>query len=307
MRVALSRPSSSSTRVVTCISGPNASGKTTLLESIFLLGRGRSFRTPKLESLIRTHCAELRVVGKAVSGHRTITLGVEASRDAMRARVDGRPVTTHADLAIALPVQSIDPEVHRLIDGGPLRAAPLPRLGCVPRGTIVRWELAPIPESAQATERRACEPGRRPLKYGPGIPISSRLASRLPDSGRSMSTCSPTTSRAPVGDFSMRDIALELRGGWSADQSLAEALERLPGCATSNDSRPLSGRIARNSSFDWTARWREAACRAASRNFWPRRCCWRSFNATQTGDRSSRCCLWMIRRQNSMLAISRRC
>jgi recombinational DNA repair ATPase RecF len=68
------------------ISGPNASGKTTLLESIFLLGRGRSFRTPKLESLIRAQCAELRVVGKAVSGQRTLTLGVEATREALRAR-----------------------------------------------------------------------------------------------------------------------------------------------------------------------------------------------------------------------------
>ena len=37
----------------TLISGPNASGKTSLLESIYVLGRGRSFRTRRLDNLIR--------------------------------------------------------------------------------------------------------------------------------------------------------------------------------------------------------------------------------------------------------------
>ena len=37
----------------TLISGPNASGKTSLLEAMYVLGRGRSFRTRRLEHLIR--------------------------------------------------------------------------------------------------------------------------------------------------------------------------------------------------------------------------------------------------------------
>ena len=37
----------------TLISGANASGKTSLLEAIYVLGRGRSFRTRRLEHLIR--------------------------------------------------------------------------------------------------------------------------------------------------------------------------------------------------------------------------------------------------------------
>ena len=35
------------------VSGANASGKTSLLEAIFVLGRGRSFRTARTEILIR--------------------------------------------------------------------------------------------------------------------------------------------------------------------------------------------------------------------------------------------------------------
>ena len=37
----------------TLLSGPNASGKTSLLEAVYVLGRGRSFRTRRLEHLIR--------------------------------------------------------------------------------------------------------------------------------------------------------------------------------------------------------------------------------------------------------------
>src|ERR1700682_1501057 len=38
---------------INLIHGPNASGKTSILEGIYLLGRGRSFRTRNTERLIR--------------------------------------------------------------------------------------------------------------------------------------------------------------------------------------------------------------------------------------------------------------
>ena len=46
------------------ITGDNGSGKTSLLEAIYLLGRGRSFRTRHTEQLIRASARrELRVFG----------------------------------------------------------------------------------------------------------------------------------------------------------------------------------------------------------------------------------------------------
>ncbi|TLY53998.1 MAG: DNA replication and repair protein RecF, partial [Gammaproteobacteria bacterium] len=44
--------------------GGNGSGKTSLLEAIFLLGRGRSFRTRNSERLIRLGKDHLRVTGE---------------------------------------------------------------------------------------------------------------------------------------------------------------------------------------------------------------------------------------------------
>ena len=48
----------------TLISGPNASGKTSLLEAIYVLGRGRSFRTRRLEHLIRRGTERFVVFGE---------------------------------------------------------------------------------------------------------------------------------------------------------------------------------------------------------------------------------------------------
>jgi DNA replication and repair protein RecF len=106
---------------LTLIRGPNASGKTSLLEAIYLLGRGRSFRTRRLEQLIRSGVSALVVFGTVVGGARRIGLGVEVSGSGVRARIDAERVGSLAELATALPVQIIDPEVHRLIEEGPSR------------------------------------------------------------------------------------------------------------------------------------------------------------------------------------------
>lgn len=102
------------------ISGPNGAGKTSILEAIFLLGRGRSFRTRSSEKLIRHGQHALTVFGRT---HDAVprSAGVEVSRERTRARIDGRDAESLLALSSVLPVQSIDPEIHKLIDQGPER------------------------------------------------------------------------------------------------------------------------------------------------------------------------------------------
>src|SRR5947209_9795577 len=102
----------------TLISGPNASGKTSLLEAIYILGRGRSFRTRRLDHLIRSGADRFVIYGEA-GGERITGLGVEGSSLGVRARMGGERAASLAELAGALPMQIIDPEVHRLIEEGP--------------------------------------------------------------------------------------------------------------------------------------------------------------------------------------------
>ena len=105
----------------TLISGPNASGKTSLLEAIYVLGRGRSFRTRRLNHLIRSGSERMVILGEIDIGERRLALGVEGSADGLRARVAGERAGSLAELASVFPVQIIDPEVHRLIEEGPSR------------------------------------------------------------------------------------------------------------------------------------------------------------------------------------------
>jgi DNA replication and repair protein RecF len=76
--------------------GRNAQGKTSLLEGVALLARGRSFRTDEVRALIRDGAAALRAGGTARhEGHAT-RLEVEVSPEGRRLRVDGREVPPRA-------------------------------------------------------------------------------------------------------------------------------------------------------------------------------------------------------------------
>lgn len=103
------------------IAGENGAGKTSLLEAIFLLGRGRSFRTRSSERLIRHGQSALTVYGRT-DENPPRQAGIEVSVEGgTRARVDGQNVASLVELSEVLPVQAIDPEIHKLVDQGPER------------------------------------------------------------------------------------------------------------------------------------------------------------------------------------------
>jgi len=98
--------------------GGNGSGKTSLLEAIFLLGRGRSFRTRNSERLIG-HGKERLVVFGRTAGALEQTLGIQVSRaGGTLARIGGTATGSLAELSQAFAVQVIDPGVHKLVEEG---------------------------------------------------------------------------------------------------------------------------------------------------------------------------------------------
>ncbi len=103
----------------TLISGPNGSGKTSVLEAIYFLGRGRSFRTHRPARLIRNGCDRFIVFGEVDSARGMVSLGIEVTAERLRARIAGRDATSVAELASQFPVQIIDPDIHQLIELGP--------------------------------------------------------------------------------------------------------------------------------------------------------------------------------------------
>jgi DNA replication and repair protein RecF len=77
--------------------GRNAQGKTTLLEAVALLARGRSFRTERVQQLIRREAPFARATGIASGpSRRSATLAVEVRPEGRTLHVDGGQVTPAA-------------------------------------------------------------------------------------------------------------------------------------------------------------------------------------------------------------------
>lgn len=99
--------------------GANASGKSSILEALFILSRSRSFRTHQIKQAIQFNQAQLVVSAlKQQSNGSLSTLGISASYQETLIRIDQEP-KLRADLAYNLPVQLIQPKSYQLLDAGP--------------------------------------------------------------------------------------------------------------------------------------------------------------------------------------------
>jgi len=102
------------------ICGANGSGKTSLLEAIYLLAHGRSFRTGKPHKVIRHEQAQYTLFARVDWSMQQIALGMQRDRQGeWQVRLNGETVQRLADCASLLPVQLVQPESFRLFFGGP--------------------------------------------------------------------------------------------------------------------------------------------------------------------------------------------
>lgn len=101
------------------IVGRNASGKTSLLEAIFLLSRGRSFRTSRLAEVTKLGSSRFQLHGNVTHGSVKFALSLARNSGLLEAKIAGMPAENLGQLAAAFPVQLLDGHTHQLISGGP--------------------------------------------------------------------------------------------------------------------------------------------------------------------------------------------
>lgn len=100
--------------------GINGSGKTSILEAIYYLSMGRSFRTSQSERIIQHHHSEFSIFAQLNHPEQSIPIGLERNIEGGRkVRIDGQAVIRLADLAKKLPTILMSTENHRFFHDGP--------------------------------------------------------------------------------------------------------------------------------------------------------------------------------------------
>lgn len=106
---------------VNVFEGRNGSGKTSLLEMIYLLGTGKSFRTARAADFITTQEQRALVTGtvRETDELRPRVLGIEKSANDTLCRIDGQTVNAASELARHFSVVVLDAQALRIMEDGP--------------------------------------------------------------------------------------------------------------------------------------------------------------------------------------------
>lgn len=103
------------------ICGNNGSGKTSLLEAIYYLGHGKSFRSSVSSRLINHQSEKFSLYTQIVTPlQRQVPIGVERDASTTKYRIDEADSPGLAEIASYLPIRMINSQSHQLLEGGPV-------------------------------------------------------------------------------------------------------------------------------------------------------------------------------------------
>ena len=201
--------------------GRNGAGKTSFLEAIYLLGRGRSFRTRQNRRLIRRGDNGFSVYGEYKNDGRIKRLGVALGGGSLDLRLDGEPAGGVASLTQVLPVHVIEPNIHSLIEAGPRE-----------RRRFLDWGVFHVEPGYLSCWRRyrrilgqrnaALKRGHDSLAWDNGF-IDAAIAV---DHARSNYTRALQNALTGLGEKLLgASVKIEYRSGWARETSLYDALE----------------------------------------------------------------------------------
>lgn len=212
---------------INCIVGDNASGKTSLLETVFILGRGHSFRQSSLRDAIRQTADALTIRSRSSNTtgqqHR---IGAHHNRRGFQIKLDDQAATSRFELVNVTPLQHIDPNVHKLLEQGPQY-----------RRQFLDWGVFHVEHlffPAWRRYRRAMKQRNRALRHQ--LPKHDVVAwdAELVQQGEIVDACRrryigylaallPDSARRLIGE---QDLDIHYSAGWRGNEGLGVALAR---------------------------------------------------------------------------------
>jgi DNA replication and repair protein RecF len=206
--------------------GENASGKTSILESIYYLSHLRSFRTPYLSDLINIKASRLQLIAKAKDhNNNLIPIGITRSKETLEVRANQKPVKRVADITAIFPVLAIHPDSYRLITGSPAERRSYIDWGVfhVEHGFFEAWQRY---KKALSQRNAALRSGQK-ASYCRLWDKELDQAAQMIDKRRQnyLTELQPYLDRLINDFFHEEKVRLDYKRGWKNDQQLRIVLE----------------------------------------------------------------------------------
>ena len=212
--------------VLNFVTGNNGAGKTSILESIVVLSRGRSFRTPQASELVGPAKSSFSVFSEIQQdGGQLDRLGLERSGKHWKARKNGQDLSQISQLTRSLPLVLMEPNSHLLVTGAPDARRRFLDWGVfhVEHEFLSVWRLF----SKTLRQRNAALRQGQIEVIESMDEILSPLGSQLSQLREAYSKSISRETQSIISDLStgLSDITLEYQNGWGSG-SYREALSK---------------------------------------------------------------------------------
>lgn len=203
--------------------GDNGAGKTSVLESLYWLARGKSFRGAPAARCARSAATAWNVSARIRSSDAPADrLNLQFDPGGLVARCN-EATTTLVEQARRLPLQMIEPGLHRVVEDGPAY-----------RRRFLDWGMFHVEPSyleAWRAYARALKQRNAALRSGQSAAHLQAWTNELAHSGARLAALRDKGVAALQAPFQQRCSALGLEAaelallpGWDPDRSLADAL-----------------------------------------------------------------------------------
>ncbi|MBK2124671.1 DNA replication/repair protein RecF [Fangia hongkongensis] len=206
------------------ISGQNGSGKTSILEAIYFLSLGRSFRSSQLVRIIEHNNSGFQLFAKVFDERGFSIASAREKNGKSTVKLDGEVVSSQSELTQAFPVQIFNPESFNLISSGAKERCKVLDWGAFYHdvGFLKLWQQA----KHLIKQRNAALKQRFPMSYIQALDQALlKKAERLDAKRQAYFALLKPKVLSILSTFSESiDLSIEYHRGWSHEKPLDEVL-----------------------------------------------------------------------------------